>query len=72
MAHPFSLPKQERSRHLSERQLAQRWNTSQRTLQRWRAAGEGPPFLRLGGSIRYSLTDVLAFEENARMLGGRS
>lgn len=48
--------------YLSERQLAARWQASSRTLQRWRASGKGPPFLRLGGAIRYRLIDIEAFE----------
>lgn len=52
--------------YLSERQLARRWQTSTRTLQRWRASGKGPPFLQLGGAIRYRLADIEAFESAAR------
>lgn len=52
--------------YLSERQLATLWQTSTRTLQRWRASGKGPPFLRLGGAIRYRRTDIEAFETAAR------
>jgi hypothetical protein len=51
---------------LSERQLAARWQSSQRTLQRWRASGKGPPFLRIGGLIRYPIAGVEAFEDARR------
>lgn len=53
---------------LSERQLAERWQSSTRTLQRWRAAGTGPAFLRIGGLIRYPLADVEAFEAAGRSM----
>lgn len=47
---------------LSEYELAQRWLLSVRTLQRWRIAGTGPVFLRLGRRIAYRLSDVERFE----------
>ena len=49
--------------HLSAQEVAQRWSVSVRTLERWRAAGSGPAWLRLGSGVRYRLADVLAFEE---------
>lgn len=54
---------------LAERELAARWLKSQRTLQRWRGNGTGPPWLRIGGSIFYRVSDVLAFEKKARRGG---
>ena len=47
---------------LRERELAARWRMSTRTLQRWRGDGSGPVHLVIGGSIRYRLSDVIAFE----------
>lgn len=47
---------------LRERELADRWHKSLRTLQRWRAAGCGPPHIRIGRSVLYRFPDVLAFE----------
>lgn len=49
-------------KHLSQAQLARRWNVSGRTLERWRWLRRGPSFLRLGGRIAYRIEDVLAFE----------
>ena len=48
--------------HLSSRELAARWSISRRTLDRWRWAGEGPRFLKLGGRVVYRLADIEAFE----------
>jgi predicted DNA-binding transcriptional regulator AlpA len=48
--------------HLSTRELAERWNISRRTLDRWRWAGEGPRFLKLGGRVVYRIADIEAFE----------
>jgi predicted site-specific integrase-resolvase len=49
-------------RHLSQNQLAERWNVSPRTLERWRWLGEGPVYLKLGGRVSYRLEDVEHYE----------
>ena len=49
-------------RHLTQRQLAKRWEKSEASLERWRSLGIGPKFLKLGGQIRYRLEDVLGYE----------
>jgi len=51
---------------MRERALAQRWNKSLRTLQRWRSEGYGPPYIRIGGTVHYRVGDVLAFEDRQR------
>lgn len=55
--------------HLSERQLAERWNISARTLQRWRPLGKGPAYLRLCGRLVYPLADVEQYERDHRVTG---
>lgn len=50
--------------HLSQRELAERWTLSERTLERWRAIGWGPCFLKIGGRVVYRLEDVEAYERN--------
>ena len=52
--------------HLTETALADRLAVSKRTLQKWRANGEGPPFMRLGGAIRYNVEDVERWENECR------
>jgi hypothetical protein len=54
---------------ITERDLAERWHKSTRTLQRYRADGTGPVWLRIGGNVLYRLSDVLAFEEGSRREG---
>ena len=49
-------------RHLSQRELAERWDLCENTLERWRCQGIGPVFLRLPGCVRYRIEDVEAFE----------
>ncbi len=48
---------------LNEKQLAERWGVSARTLQAARVKGTGVPFVRIGRSVRYRLEDVLAYEQ---------
>ena len=51
-------------------QLGIRWGIALNTLSRWRAAGVGPAFLRLGDGerprIRYRMSDILAYERRAK------
>jgi hypothetical protein len=49
-------------RFLSDRQLAERWNCSPRTLRNLRCLQKGVDFVRLGRLVRYRLSDVLSFE----------
>ena len=43
---------------LTAKQVADRIQRPERTLERWRLTGEGPPFLRLGRRIAYRIADV--------------
>lgn len=52
---------------LTQIELAVRWNMSPRTLERWRWDNGGPPHIKIGGLIRYRLTDLEKFE--ARLAG---
>jgi Helix-turn-helix domain len=54
------------TKHLNQRELAERWNISQRTLEWWRWVGDGPQFLKLGGRVGgrvvYRVEDVERYE----------
>jgi hypothetical protein len=50
------------TRHLNQRELAERWNISARSLERWRWIGEGPRFLKLGRRVVYRLEDIERYE----------
>jgi hypothetical protein len=63
MAYPFD-PKPV----LRERDLADRWRKSLRTVQRMRDGNGGPAWFRIGRTVYYRLDDVLAFEA-ARLQG---
>jgi predicted site-specific integrase-resolvase len=52
-------------RCISQTELAQRWQLSESTLERWRSEGIGPVFLKLRGQVRYRDTDILAYEDQA-------
>ena len=54
----------QRKHCLNQKELARRWGISHRTLERWRYAGEGPAFLKLGGRVLYRLSDIEAFEQS--------
>jgi predicted site-specific integrase-resolvase len=49
-------------KHLNQVDLADRWNISHRTLERWRWSGEGPHFVKIGGRVVYRLEDVEGYE----------
>jgi hypothetical protein len=48
--------------HLTQKQLAARWQLSQRTLEAWRWRGQGPPHLKIGMRCIYRWQDIKAFE----------
>jgi len=51
---------------LTAKQVSERIQRPERTLERWRLTGEGPPFVRLGRRIAYRAEDV------ERWLGSRT
>lgn len=48
--------------HLNEMELAERWEMSHRTLQRWRMDGRGPTYLKLGKRVSYPVSSILEYE----------
>src|SRR5512132_1212929 len=57
--------------YLTQVELAVRWRISPKTLERWRWAGDGPRFLKIGGLVRYRLEDIEGFEaEQLRQITG--
>ena len=59
-------------RHLTQRDLARRWNVSPRTLERWRWLRQGPPYLKIGGRVVYRLDDIIAYEAEQMRLSTTS
>jgi Helix-turn-helix domain len=57
--------------YLTQVELAVRWRISPRTLERWRWAGDGPRFIKIGGLVRYRRDDIEGFEaEQLRQITG--
>jgi hypothetical protein len=52
-------------KHFNQRQLADRWDLSEATLERWRSEGIGPIFLKLQGQVRYRIEDIESFEADS-------
>lgn len=53
-------------RVVSEAELAEWTGNSKRFWQQKRADGSGPPFFKVGGTVRYALPDVIEWLENRR------
>jgi len=51
---------------LDERQVASSICHSVRTIQKWRVTGQGPNFFKLGRSVRYRRSEVIAWVEERR------
>ena len=51
---------------LSQRSVAERLGVTERTMERWRAEGCGPPYLKVGRGIRYDEADVAAWLDARR------
>ena len=55
---------------LTEREVAQRFRVTPRTVQEWRRRHVGPPYFKCGRLVRYSLFDLEAYiESNTRRNG---
>lgn len=55
---------------LTPKELSERWKVADSTLRKWRVAGTGPAYIKLGdgrnAEVRYSLADVEEFEASNR------
>lgn len=58
-AGPATLPG--RGAHHTPKQLSTLLEVPTETLRKWRYRGEGPPYHRLNGLIRYNTADVAAW-----------
>jgi predicted DNA-binding transcriptional regulator AlpA len=56
---------------LTQREAALALRLSERTLERWRVSGDGPPFAKLGRRIGYRESDLEAWI-NSRLVGSTS
>ena len=51
-------------KHLTQSDLANRWNKSVHTIERYRTEGNGPIYLKIGGKVMYRVKDIEKFEED--------
>jgi hypothetical protein len=51
-----------------ETYLADRWGLKDRTLQRWRQDGCGPPYHKIEGRVLYVLEEAIAWEGRQRRI----
>lgn len=49
--------------YVTEKEAAAYLSLQSETLNRWRWAGKGPRYYRVGGTIRYKLKDLDAFTQ---------
>lgn len=54
------------AKFLNQTDLARRWKISPRSLERKRWLGEDPPFVKIGGAVRYRLDDIEEYEARRR------
>ena len=52
-------------KHLTQKDLSERWSIAEGTLQNWRSQGIGPVFLKIHNRIVYRLEDVLQYEADS-------
>jgi len=49
--------------YFTQTQLAERWQVTESTLERWRSEGIGPIYMKMMGRVRYRPSDITDFEE---------
>lgn len=52
------------TKYLNTKELSEYLGLSIPTLQRWRVTGQGVPFRKLGGAVRYDIQDVNAWTDD--------
>jgi len=68
LASDLSPDRRIRRQLVSTRELSEIWGVPESTLRYWRSAETGPPYVKLGGRIKYDLADVESYvRANKRM-----
>ena len=57
---------------LREQEVADFLNLKVATLRRWRWSGDGPPFIKLNGAVRYSEADLRDYIDSQRRVSTSS
>lgn len=51
--------------YLTQKELADRWIISERTLEGWRSRGDyGPGYVKFGNRVRYPINEIERFERD--------
>lgn len=53
---------------LTETLAARALKLQPRTLSRWRFEGKGPSYCKIGGAVRYQMSDLNSFAERGRIV----
>ncbi len=54
--------------YLSSKAAARRWGMAVQTLANWRSMRKGPPYIRIGRNIVYREADLIAYENEKRIV----
>ena len=62
-AHSRGTTRDPRTDTLDTRQTSDRFGLAPGTLANWRLAGKGPPYLKIGRTVRYRVSDLIDWME---------
>ena len=57
-----------KTKYLTEKEVAEITGISLSTLRNERSLGQGMPYVKLGRSVRYSLSDVIDYMESRKIV----
>ncbi len=66
----FGAVQQPHSVMLTDREVAARLGVTVHTVRKWRLHGLGPLAIRVGGAVRYRLSDVESWLQSQPRVGG--
>lgn len=49
---------------MTEKELSEHWGVKRNTLQKWRSAGTGPIYMKIGGKVIYPLEAIKEYEKS--------
>lgn len=53
-------------KHLTDKELAERWGMHKGSLANWRVQGIGPKFIKVGKKVLYAVSDVETWENKQK------
>jgi Helix-turn-helix domain len=53
---------------LTESDAAKKATVKPETLRKWRTRGRGPVYIKIGGKVRYQMSDLLEFIQSGRVV----